>query len=64
MAVHSICPVQYQTATSAGRVNFCLIVVGLFRSCVLFSCTQLSWAVVGSFLGIFSTKKYRYLTIG
>lgn len=64
MSVHSICPAQYQTAISASRVNFCLIVVGLFRSCVLFSCTQLAWVVVGSFLGIFSTQKYRYLTGG
>ena len=64
MSVHSICPARYQASTYFRYVNFCLIVVGRFRSCVFFSCAQLSWAVVGSFLGIFSTKKYRYLTIG
>ena len=54
MSVHSICPVQYQTATSVRFDNFCLIVVGRFRGSVFFSCTQLSWDVVGSFLRSFA----------
>lgn len=63
MSVHSICPVQYQTATSVRFDNFCLIVVGRFRGSVFFSCTQLSWDVVGSFLGYFLCKKYPSITV-
>lgn len=54
MAVHSICPRQYQMAGSAGFVNFCLIAVGRFGSCFSFSCNDLSWDVVGSFLRSFA----------
>jgi hypothetical protein len=57
MAVHSICPGQYQTASSAGFVNFCLIAVGRFGSCFSISCNELSWDAVGSFLRLFSTRE-------
>lgn len=45
MAVHSICPGQYQTASSAGFVNFCLIAVGRFGSCFSISCNESSWTL-------------------
>jgi hypothetical protein len=64
MSVHSICPARYQASTYFRHVNFCLIVVGRFRSCVFFSCAQLSWDVVGSFLGHFIRKKTLAITMG
>jgi hypothetical protein len=64
MSVHSICPVRDQASTYFRHVNFCLIVVGRFRSRVFFSCAQLSWDVVGSFLGYFTRKKTPAITMG
>lgn len=57
MAVLLIRPAQYQTASSAGFVNFCLIAVGRFGSCFSFSCNELSWDAVGSFLRLISLEE-------
>lgn len=64
MTVHSIRPSHYQTAKTVDRTNFCLIVVGLFRNRFSFSCTHLSWDVVGSFLGRFNSRKSLAITEG
>jgi hypothetical protein len=53
MAVHSICCARYKSTIDVDIEYFCLKAVVLFRSCVFFSCTQLPWSLVGSFLGDF-----------
>ena len=64
MSVHSICHVRYNASKTVDRGNFCLIVVGLFRNRFSFSCTHLSWDVVGSFLGRFNSRKSLAITEG
>lgn len=64
MSVHSICPVRYKTAKSVGRAYFCLIVVVLFGNRFSFSCTHLSWDLVGSFLGLRPEKIIPAITGG
>jgi hypothetical protein len=64
MTVHSIRPSRNRTAKTVDRANFCLIVVGLFGNRFSFSCTHLSWDVVGSFLGRFNPRKSLAITEG
>lgn len=58
MAVRSIYSGQYQTAGPADFVIFCLFAVGRLGSYFFFSCNEMSWDAVRSFLRLFFDRKY------